>query len=97
MDRFICKEDSQNNLNQAKIKSLFYKNVKQKMKKMPRYLFSEKIHSKSIYFLNEFFKGECPLSKHFTMSYQNNYDLDKLLDYIGTFKTLHSLVLFFQN
>lgn len=70
-------------MNNAKIKSLFYKNVKQKMKKMPRFLFSEKIHSKAIYFLNQFFKGECPLSKHFSMSYQNNYDLEKLLDQIG--------------
>lgn len=64
-----------------KIKPVFEKTHQQRVRKMKRFIFSEKVHSKAIYFL-QFFLRENHLHTHLINSYKKNYEYSKTLEEI---------------
>jgi hypothetical protein len=82
-NRFVCRDQAMNEMNNAKIKAIFQRNIRHRMKKMKRYCFSEKIHYKAIQILKNFFREHSPLSKHLDISFQKNYENQNPLDNIG--------------
>ena len=87
---FICKKQVNQKFSSSKIRSIFPKNLKAKIKKMKRHIYCQKIHSKAIHILNSFFEKSNPLSRHLAVSYQNNYEPDQFLDHIGNIFLLYS-------
>jgi hypothetical protein len=82
-NRFVCRDHALNEMNNAKIKPIFQRNIRHQMKKMKRYQFSEKIHYKAIQILKNFFREQSPLSRHLDISYLKNYENQNPLDNIG--------------
>lgn len=68
-----------------KIKPVFEKTHQQQIRKMKRFVFSEKVHSKSIYLLQHFLK-ESSLHNHLINSYKKNYEYRKTLEEIVILK-----------
>ena len=82
-NRFVCRDQTVTQMNNAKIKAIFQRNIRHQMRKMKRYSFSEKIHYKAIQILGSFFKEASPLSKHLDVSFMKNYENHNPLDKIG--------------
>jgi hypothetical protein len=82
-NRFVCRDNAIQVINSSKIKAIFQRNTKHKMKKMRRYRFSEQIHLKAIQILKNFFKETCLLSKHLNISFIKNYENTNPLESIG--------------
>lgn len=62
-----------------KIKPVFEKTHQQRVRKMKRFVFSEKVHAKAIYFLQHFLR-ENHLQAHLVNSYRKNYEYNKTLE-----------------
>lgn len=82
-NRFVCRDNAIQAINTSRIKAIFQRNTKHKMKKMKRYRFSEQIHLKAIQILKNFFKETCLLNKHLNVSFMKNYDNSNQLNSIG--------------
>ena len=82
-NRFVCRDQALNEMNNAKIKAIFQRNIRHRMRKMKRYCFSEKIHYKAIQILKIFFREQSPLSKHLDISFLKNYENQNQLENIG--------------
>ena len=82
-NRFVCRDQALTQMNNAKIKAIFQRNIRHKMKKMKRHNFSEKIHYKAIQILRNFFQEPSPLGKHLDISFLKNYENQNPLDNIG--------------
>ena len=82
-NRFVCRDQAMEEMNNAKIKAIFQRNIRHRMKKMKRHNFSEKIHFKAIQILKNFFQEPSPLGKHLDISFLKNYENLNPLDNIG--------------
>lgn len=82
-NRFVCRDQALTEMSTARIKAIFQRNIRHRMRKMKRYRFSEKIHYKAIQILGSFFKESSPLGKHLDISFMKNYENHNPLDKIG--------------
>lgn len=64
-----------------RIKPVFEKTHQQRVRKMKRFVFSEKVHGKAIYFVQHFLR-ENHLQSHLINSYRKNYEYSKTLEEI---------------
>lgn len=71
--------------NSFRIKSIFEKTHQQRVRKMKRFVFSDKVHSKAICLL-DFFLCDNQLSAHLLNSYRKNYHSVKNLEEIVSLK-----------
>lgn len=81
-NRFLLLEQLNNSKdNSFKIKPIFEKTQQQRIRKMKRFVFSDKVHAKAIYLLHAFLK-ENNLHQHLINSYKKNYEYSKTLEEI---------------
>lgn len=71
-NRFICLDSYGMGSSSFKIKSVFEKNHQQRVKRIMRFSFSQRLHAQSITFLQAYFKNS-PLLLHLTSSFEKNY------------------------
>lgn len=67
--------------NSFKIKPVFEKTHQQRVRKMKRFIFSEKVHAKAIYLI-QFFLKDNNLHTHLINSYKKNYEYSRTLEEI---------------
>lgn len=80
-NRFICLENYAMGTAAFKIKSVFEKNHQQRIKKIKRFVFSERVHAQSISLLHAYLK-QSTLINHLTSSFEKNYQTNQMLENI---------------
>lgn len=85
-NRFLLIENINNSKDGSfKIKPIFEKTHQQRIRKMKRFILSDKVHSRAVYFLSSIL-GNNNLSFHMMNSYKKNYEYCKTLEEIVSSK-----------
>lgn len=80
-NRFICLENYAMGANVFKIKSVFEKNHQQRIRKIKKFIFSEKLHQHAISLLQNRFRPNSLLT-HLISSFEKNYQTNHCLENI---------------